>query len=50
MLDPQVLLLVLAIAGGIYVYDEVKPVAVKIAHVTKATGHKIVHVLTFGKK
>jgi len=50
-----VLALCAMLAGGYLVYNGVvKPVAVKVVHVTKVTGHAIghgvVHLVTFGTR
>lgn len=46
MMDPKVVLLMVILAGGYFGYTEVvKPVSVKVAHVTKAAGAKVGHGL-----
>lgn len=50
-LSPEALLLILALAGGYYGYESViKPVATKVTHVAKATGHKVAHVFHHTRK
>lgn len=52
MMDPKVVLLMLALAGGYYGYTNVaKPTAIKVAHVTKTGAEKVGHGLQWvGKK
>lgn len=46
MPSPAVLLMVAALAGGVYTYTEyVKPAAVKVAHVVKTGASKVGHGL-----
>lgn len=49
MVDPRVVLIVLAVYGGVWVtgkaVDGVKTARVKVEHVVKATGSKIGHGL-----
>jgi xanthosine utilization system XapX-like protein len=49
MIDPRLVLILLVLMGGYYVGEQavagIKAVDRKIVHVTKATGHKIGHVL-----
>ena len=54
MVDPRILLILVILAGGYYVGEKavagIKVVDEAIVHVVKKTGHKLLHVVTFGKK
>jgi hypothetical protein len=54
MVDPRIVLIVLLFSVGYYVGEKavegIKVVDEKVVSVVKATGHKLLHVVTFGKK